>query len=64
MGTAESQSAHKLDHHLVIVGGSFAGFAIAEKTWDDFQVTIIDRKDFYDSVIATPRCIVQKDYFD
>ena len=45
MGCSASKMFKK---HIVIVGFSYAGFTVGELLWNNFEVTLIDKKDFFD----------------
>jgi len=50
---------------LVIVGGSYAGFTLAEYFWSmptDFKVMIIEKKDHFEYVASTIKSLVDKDW--
>ena len=59
MGSLCSSAVPKYDKKVVIVGASFAGLAIAEGLWDSFEVTIIDKNDFFENVCAVPRTLAK-----
>ena len=46
MGCQLSKKIYK--KHVVIVGFSYAGFTIGELLWNNFRVTLIDKKEFFD----------------
>lgn len=49
---------------VVIVGGSFAGYNVARALLDDFSVTIVDKKEYFDYFICIPRIYAVKDYYN
>jgi NADH dehydrogenase FAD-containing subunit len=49
---------------VVVVGGSFGGFTVAETLWDQFNVILVDSNDYFQhtpTIIKTP---VDKDWID
>ena len=44
------------------MGGSYAGFTIAEYLWDTFDVTIVDKKDHFEYVASSLKCLVDEDW--
>jgi len=51
--------------HLVIVGGSFAGVNLIMKLKDEFKITLIDKKDYFEWICGLPQSYIgNKDYFD
>ena len=46
---------------LLIVGAGFAGAKLATLTAADFDVTLVDRRDYFDVVFANHRALVDGD---
>ncbi len=47
----------------MIIGGSFAGLAVARGLRKDFDVTIIDKRDHFEYTPGVLRLFVQPDFF-
>jgi apoptosis-inducing factor 2 len=47
---------------LVIIGGGFTGSFIAKNLENEFDVTLIDSKDYFEYTPSVLRCIVEPDY--
>jgi len=47
------------DKRVVIVGASFSGLTVAERLWDNFNVLLIDRNDFFEYTCTNPRALVK-----
>lgn len=52
------------DKKVVIVGASFAGLSVAEKLWDQFDVTIVDKNDYFEYICTNTRSIVEDEHMD
>lgn len=48
----------------MIVGGSFAGFTMAELLWDHFEVVVIDMKSYYEFLCSNIKCAVDDKWVD
>lgn len=64
MGCGGSSDTRETQKHLVVVGFSFAGFNLLHKVKDDFKVTIIDKKDFFEWSSGTPSSIHSDETFE
>ena len=53
----------KLNKHVVIVGGSYAGFNLAIELYDILNVTIIDKRPFFENTTLLPRCMVDENLY-
>ncbi|CAI2368381.1 unnamed protein product [Moneuplotes crassus] len=49
---------------LVIIGGSFAGLLILDKVKEDFDITLIEKKDHFEWICSLPHSMVDLDYFE
>ena len=49
---------------VFIVGASFAGFTLAEQLWNDFNVTLIDKKDHFEYLPTNIKCSVDATWAD
>ena len=47
---------------VIVIGGGFAGSAVAKELEKDFEVTLIDTKDFFEFTPGIMRAIVNSDY--
>lgn len=47
---------------VVIIGFSFAGLQIASMLWDQFDVVVIDKNDYFDNVCSGAKCLVDPDW--
>jgi len=54
----------RIGKRVVIVGGSFAGYNVGNQLMDDFDVTIIDKKDYFDFFICIPRAYAVRDFYN
>jgi NADH dehydrogenase FAD-containing subunit len=63
MGGNSTKQAVKHNKHIVIVGGSFAGFTVAMALWNNFRVTIIDKKEYFENTTLLPRCMIDENLF-
>jgi NADH dehydrogenase FAD-containing subunit len=63
MGGCVSAPA-KAGKRVVIVGGSYAGYNIATQLLNDYSVTIVDKREYFDSFVAIPRALAVKDYYN
>jgi NADH dehydrogenase FAD-containing subunit len=63
MGGCYSAPA-KSGKRVVIVGGSYAGYNVANQLMNDYSVTIIDKREYFDSFVAVPRAVAKKDYYN
>ena len=59
-----SSKIEKFNKHVVIVGGSFAGMSIAEMLWNHFEVTVIDKNEYFEFFITNMKCLVEDNNFD
>lgn len=50
--------------HLVIVGASFSGLLLLDKVKNDFNITLIDKKDHFEWICSLPKSVLQRDYFN
>lgn len=62
MGGSNSK-VEKFNKHVVIVGGSFAGLTIAEFLWNHFEVTVIDKNDYFEFFVTNMKCLVDDNDF-
>ncbi|KAJ1471252.1 hypothetical protein T484DRAFT_1844879 [Baffinella frigidus] len=60
---AHAQGGGAARQRVVIVGGSFAGLAVARNLRKDFDVTIIDRKDYFEYTPGVLRLLVRPEAF-
>jgi NADH dehydrogenase FAD-containing subunit len=63
MGGCVSAPA-KAGKRVVIVGASYAGYNIATQLLNDYSVTLIDKREYFDSFVAIPRALAVKDYYN
>eukprot|EP00347_Sterkiella_histriomuscorum_P014384 403361073 len=63
MGNSVNIQSHK-DKTVVIVGGSYAGFTMAEMLWDYFNVIVIDARDHYEHTATNIKCAVDPTWID
>ena len=63
MGNKVPIAAHK-DKTVVIVGGSYAGWGIAQMLWDNFKVIIIDANEYFQMTPGVIRTPVSEDFID
>ena len=54
MGCGSSNQTKDILPHLVIVGFQYGGFNLLQQVKDNFRVTVIDKKDFFEWTTATP----------
>ena len=62
MGNSQPPINTFKNKHVVIVGLSYAGFAIAEKLWDHFNVTCIDQNDYFEHICTSFKCSIDDKY--
>jgi NADH dehydrogenase FAD-containing subunit len=53
-----------LDKKVVIVGASFAGLNLAEQLWDDFEVIIIDKNNYFEYICTATRSLIEEEHND
>jgi NADH dehydrogenase FAD-containing subunit len=46
------------DKHVVIIGGSYAGFTILNLLYKKAKVTLIDKKDHFECIFANMKTLV------
>jgi NADH dehydrogenase FAD-containing subunit len=49
---------------VVIIGGGFAGVEVAGRLEKDFEVTLIDMKDYFECTVGDPSAILNPSYLD
>lgn len=49
---------------MIIVGFSYAGFNLAQKVWDHFDVTVIDKNLYFEHICANVKTSVDADFTD
>ena len=49
---------------VVIIGGGFAGCEAAGRLQEDFHVTLIDRKEFFECTVGIPTALFEPEYFE
>ena len=49
--------------NLVIIGGSYAGLILLDKVKNDFNVTLIEKKDHFEWIWSLPKSIIEPEYF-
>ena len=54
----------KVGHNLVIVGGSYAGFNLLNKFIGQFNITLIDKNEFFESNPTNMKYLVDDNEFD
>ena len=54
----------RLRKRVVIVGGSYSGYNVANQLMNDYNVTIVDKTEYFDSFVAIPRAYAVKDYYN
>ena len=64
MGNSLQPTAATQAKHVVIVGCSYSGFAMAELLWDHFKITVIEQNDYFEHVIANVKCQVDLEFID
>ena len=64
MGGFCTRQVVKSDKKVVIVGSSFAGMAVAEQLWDEFDVTIVDKNEYFEFICTGARSLVSNEHFD
>ena len=47
---------------IVVIGGGFAGSYIARELQKDFNVVLIDRKDYFEFTPGILRCLVEPEH--
>lgn len=52
------------DKKVVIVGCSFAGFALAEKLWSTHEVIMIDKNEYFEYICTASRSLIDDSHFD
>lgn len=50
-----SSSQEKIKKKVVIIGGSFAGIAVASYLWDSMELLMIDKNDYFEYICNWPR---------
>jgi NADH dehydrogenase FAD-containing subunit len=50
--------------NVVIIGGGFAGCEAAGRLQEDFHVTLIDRKEFFECTVGVPKALFEPEYLD
>lgn len=53
-----SSNSHEELKHLVIVGGSFAGFNLLQRVKNNFKITLIDMKEFFEWICSAPHSML------
>ncbi len=51
-----------LETKVVIVGASFAGLHLAEQLWNDFDVTVVDKNDYFEYICTGTRSLVEEEH--
>ncbi|CDW86381.1 pyridine nucleotide-disulphide oxidoreductase family protein [Stylonychia lemnae] len=64
MGGTCSKTQVAYDKKVIIVGCSFAGLTLAEQLWDYFDVTLIDKNDYFEYICTTTRSLVKDEHLD
>lgn len=65
MGSFCSKSTTvQLNKKVVILGASYAGLNLAEQLWDNFEVLLIDRQEYYEYKQTNARLIVEDEHID
>lgn len=44
--------------HLIVVGASFAGLMVVDKLKDDFNITLVEKKDHFEWICSMPKSMV------
>ena len=52
----------KFDKHVIIVGFSYAGYQALTSIWDNFRVTVIDQRDYFEHVPTNIKCSVDPEF--
>jgi len=60
MGNRQSEDKK----HVVIVGASFAGLILLDHIKDDFNITLVEKKDHFEWICSMPQSIMDLDYFE
>lgn len=50
--------------HVVIIGGGFAGAYCARKLENDFFVTLIDAKNYFEFTLGVLRTLIEPEHFE
>ena len=64
MGGTCTKPLAQYDKKVLIVGASFSGMAIAERLWDQFEVTIIDKNDYFEYSCTGSKSLVENEHLD
>lgn len=56
-------NSHSEKKKVTIIGGSFAGLILLDKIKNDYDITLIEKKDHFEWICSLPHSIIDPQYF-